>query len=164
MIRFFTIFLFFCSITVFGQDHVSINPEERAYLFHIVKKSPILDQNIGRYFEYQGELIKFPNGNLNYDSMETVIINQPDKLLIHHSEIAKSTKGIIAEAANKMAIWELNKMLLAKRIKDVDFQRYEEKYTLFENFLVEKLPLVTLDETGKKPIARRDNVRLALRV
>lgn len=158
MIRFFTIFLFFCSITVFGQDHISINPEERAYLFHIVKKSPILDQNIGRYFEYQGELIKFPNGNLNYDSMETVIINQPDKLLIHHAEIAKSTKGIIAEAANKMAIWELNKMLLAKRIKDVDFQRYEEKYTLFENFLVEKLPLVTLDETGKKPIARMDNV------
>ena len=62
-----------------AQDEV-LNPEERAYLFHIVKKSPILEENIGRYFDYQGPDIRFPNGNLNYDSVELVIINQPEVL------------------------------------------------------------------------------------
>ncbi len=150
----FTLFIGFA----YSQDHVALNPEERAYLFHIVKKSPILDQNIGRYFDYQGPLITFANSNINYDSIETVIINQPDLLVIRHQEIAKSTKGIIAEAANKMAIWELNKMLLAKRVKDIDFQRYEVKYKLFETLLMEKLPQVCLDESGTKPIGRMDNV------
>ena len=38
----------------FGQVNEGLNPEERAYLFHIVKKSPILNNNFGRYFDYQG--------------------------------------------------------------------------------------------------------------
>src|SRR5690606_3693543 len=97
-----------------AQDEV-LNPEERAYLFHIVKKSPILEENIGRYFDYQGPDIRFPNGNLNYDSVELLIINQPELLEIRHREIARSTKGVLAEAANKTAIWELNKILQSKR-------------------------------------------------
>lgn len=158
MVRLFLLFCLINSVTLFAQDQVALNPEERAYLFHIVKKSPILDQNIGRYFDYQGPEIKFPNGTINYDSVEAVIIYQPDVLVIRHQEIAKSTKGIIAEAANKMAIWELNKMLLAKRIKDVDFQKYQTKYNQFEALLLEKLPSTCLDETGTKPNFRMDNV------
>lgn len=158
MVRIITI-LFMVSIGfAYSQDHVVLNPEERAYLFHIVKKSPILDQNIGRYFDYQGPNITFANTNVNYDSIETIIINQPELLVIRHQEIAKSTKGIIAEASNKMAIWELNKMLLAKRIKDVDFQKYESNYKRFETLLMEKLPVACLDETGTQPHSRMDNV------
>lgn len=155
---FFTAFITFVSFLGSSQDHISLNPEERAYLFHIVKKSPILDQTIGRYFDYQGPEIMFANKVLNYDSIETLIITNPDILVIRHDEIAKSTKGIIAEASNKMAIWELNKMLLAKRIKDVDFQKYEQNYARFEKLLMEKLPTTTLDETGSKPNIRMDNV------
>lgn len=155
---FFATFISLISFIGSAQNHVSLNPEERAYLFHIVKKSPILDQTIGRYFDYQGPEIMFANKVLNYDSIETLIITNPDVLVIHHQEIAKSTKGIIAEASNKMAIWELNKMLLAKRIKDVDFQKYEQNYARFEKLLMEKLPSTTLDETGIKPNPRMDNV------
>ena len=158
MVRFYTLIVLFTSAFAFSQDHITLNPEERAYLFHIVKKSPILEQNIGRYFDYQGPMIKFANTNINYDSIEAIIINQPDLLVIRHQEIAKSTKGIIAEASNKMAIWELNKMLLAKRIKDVDFQKYESNYKVFEAYLMEKLPAVCLDETGAHPMQRLDNV------
>ena len=59
------------SFVTFGQVNEGLNPEERAYLFHIVKKSPILNNNFGRYFDYQGPDIRFPNQTVNYDSIGT---------------------------------------------------------------------------------------------
>jgi hypothetical protein len=117
-----------------------LTPEERAYLFHIVKKSPILNQNFGRYFDYQGPVIKFPNKTLNYDSIELLIINKPELLVIRKEEIAKSPKGLIAEAANKMAIWELNKVLLTKRTSAGDLKQYKNEFSRFEELLKEELP------------------------
>ena len=103
------------SFTSNSQVNEGLTAEERAYLFHIVKKSPILDNSLGRYFDYKGEIINLPNKQMNYDSVELIIINQPELLIIRKEEISKSSKGILAEAANKMALWELNKVLLAKR-------------------------------------------------
>lgn len=143
--------------SVFGQNQ-ALTPVERAYLFHIVKKSPILDLHIGRYFEYTGEEVKFANGNINYDSIESVIINDPEILIIRHDEIAKSPKGILAEAANKTAIWELNKMLLAKRTKDPIFDTYEHRYSRFEAILMQYLPPSVLNDSKTAPHQRMDNV------
>lgn len=136
----FSTFSLLLSLQSQAQINEDLQPEERAYLFHIVKKSPILDQNFGRYFDYQGPEIKFPNGALNYDSIELLIINQPEALIIRKAEIAKSPKGLIAEAANKMALWELNKALLAKRDDPDDLKEYQNEYAKFETFLMEKLP------------------------
>ena len=129
-----------CTSRVFAQGTVELTAEERAYLFHIVKKSPILDNSIGRYFEYKGPMIRFMNKEINYDSIEQIIINTPESLFIRTSEIGKSPKGIIAEAANKMALWELNKVLLAARQSDKDLERYQEQYNRFETLLLSKLP------------------------
>lgn len=132
-----TLFVAFFS---YEQINEGLNPEERAYLFHIVKKSPILNNNFGRYFDYQGPLIKLPNGKINYDSVELLIINNPQYLTIRKKEIAKSPKGLIAEASNKMAIWELNKVLLAKRNAPDNLKQYKNEYEKFESLLLEKLP------------------------
>lgn len=134
-----------------AQLYDGLNPEERAYLFHIVKKSPILEKNIGRYFDYQGPEIKLPNGKINYDSTELVIINNPELLIIRREEIAKSEKGLIAEAANKMALWELNKVLLAKRTSPKDLKQYENEYNQFEAYLMEDLPQNALKLKNDKP-------------
>lgn len=154
----YALVILFLPVLSYSQDQVTLNPEERAYLFHIVKKSPILDENIGRYFEYQGPDIRFANGNLNYDSVEAIIINNPDFLLIRGNEIAKSTKGILAEASNKCAIWELNKMLLAKRSKDKDFANYAHHYAVFEEMLMQDLPATAKDETGTAPHPRIETI------
>ncbi len=122
------------------QLYEGLNPEDRAYLFHIVKKSPILNNNFGRYFDYQGPEIKLNTGLLNYDSIEIVIINNPELLVIRRDEMAKSDKGLLAEAANKMAIWELNKVLLAKRNSSNDLGRYDNEFNQFENLILEDLP------------------------
>lgn len=152
------LFLFITTVQfVIGQDQ-SLSPVERAYLFHIVKKSPILNDHIGRYFEYTGEEIKFPNGNINYDSIESMIINHPEILIVRTDEIAKSTKGILAEAANKTAIWELNKMLLAKRSKDPIFDTYKSKYEVFESILMKYMPTSVLNEDHTSLHPRMENV------
>ncbi len=145
----FVTFLLTQCIT-FAQESIAITPLERAYLFHIVKKSPILDNSIGRYFEYTGPDIRFGNGKINYDSVETHIINTPEFLIILNGEIAKSSKGILAETANKVAIWDLNKMLLAKRTNDPTFDNYAIRYQQFEKKLLQELPLAGLEENGTK--------------
>lgn len=139
------IFFTFCLLllgyfTTNAQGISHLTAEEKAYLFHIVRKSPILENNIGRYFEYKGPVIRFPNKEINYDSLETIIINQPEVLFIRTSEIAKSRKGLLAEAANKMALWELNKVLLAKRLGEKELALYQTQYQVFEQLLIAYLP------------------------
>ena len=154
------IFLSFISLTCICQVNEGLTAEERAYLFHIVKKSPILDNSLGRYFDYKGEIVNLPNKELNYDSVELLIINQPEILIIRKEEIAKSSKGILAEAANKMALWELNKVLLAKRGSEKELTQYASQYADFEKYLMDKLPAVALKEKDgiSKPSPKLDNL------
>jgi hypothetical protein len=140
------LFQFFTSI--FAQENTDLTAEEKAYLFHVVRKSPILENNFGRYFEYRGPDIRFPNKEINFDSVETVIMNQPELLYIRTSEIAKSPKGLISEAANKMALWELNKVLLAKRLGEKELANYQSQYKQFEDILIGLLPIKAFKNDG----------------
>lgn len=158
---FFTLFILFqCFITAQAQGVSNLTAEEKAYLFHVVRKSPILESNIGRYFEYKGPDIRFPNKEINYDSIETIIMNQPETLFIRTSEIAKSPKGLISEAANKMALWELNKVLLAKRMGDKELAPYQSQYNLFESMLIPLLPAPAFKSDGDRmvPHPKLDNL------
>lgn len=140
MRNFYLLIVLLFSFSAKAQLNEGLTPEERAYLFHIVKKSPILNNNFGRYFDYQGPEITFPNSKVNYDSIEILIINNPEYLVIRKDEISKSPKGLIAEAANKMAVWELNKVLLAKRKNPNNLKQYQNEFNRFEELLQEKLP------------------------
>jgi hypothetical protein len=129
-----------------AQVNEGLTAEERAYLFHIVKKSPILELELGRYFDYKGPQVILGNKQPNYDSLETLIINQPELLIIRREEIAKSSKGLLAEAANKIAIWELNKLLLAKRGSDKDLIPFEFENALFDTLFMANLPTNAMKE------------------
>jgi hypothetical protein len=160
--KYFTILILFFATHFQGtaQGSEALSPEEKAYFFHIVRKSPILEQNLGRYLEYSGPDIRFYNKEINYDSIELVIMNQPEVLTIRTSEIAKSPKGLLAEAANKMALWELNKVLHAKRNGEKELEVYQTKYALFESILVRKLPQKATKLEGSEyiPHPKLDNV------
>ncbi len=140
-----TLFTFFISCISFSQGNDPLTAEEKAYFFHIVRKSPILESNLGRYLEYSGPDIRFANKQINYDSIESCIINDPTLLFIRLSEIEKAPKGLLAEAANKMALWELNKVLLAKRNGEKDLVPYQTKYDLFEANWIKYLPKSALN-------------------
>lgn len=98
--------LFWCNQHI-AQVSQALTPEIQAYLFHIVKKSPILDQNIGKAFEYNGPNILLPDGKINYDSIDRIITVNPNFLIIRSNELSKCPKGIITEACNKTAIYEM---------------------------------------------------------
>lgn len=130
------LFLFFIQ---FGNSQVAdrLSPEIRAYLFHIVRKSPILENNIGYAFEFMGPTILLPDKSINYDSTETILINSPELLVIRKEEIAKAPKGLIAEAANKTAIWILNKTLqsIQLRINESDNDVFKDYIDFFNESL-----------------------------
>jgi hypothetical protein len=132
---------------IFSQNTYEWTAEDNGYLFHMVKKSPILNANLGKYFFYNGPIVKYITGEVDYDSIENIIINQPDKLIIYKDEIAKSPKGLLAEASNKMALWKLNRILLARREKKFNTARDEKDFFRFQKLLIENLPesLVTIE-------------------
>lgn len=137
--------VFLLSLLIFeqikAQTAAKFTAQEKAYMFHAVMKSPILKSNIGQYFEYSGPKIIWRDTILNYDSIETLIINQPELLFIRSSEIAKCPPGLVAELANKMALWELNKTLMAFRENDKPEQlSFQKRMNSFNDLLVKNLP------------------------
>jgi hypothetical protein len=141
----FWIFTFHAS-----QAQQTMDSDLRAFMFHVVVKSPILKENIGKYFEYTGPMIKLSNGEINYDSIDVIIANKPDYLFIRTSEIAKCSPGIVAELANKTAIWELNKTMMAYMQGDeAELLRYQAHFEKFEALLVENLPSAFVKTTPK---------------
>jgi len=148
IMRFFFSLVF--TLSVLGiRTQNTLSGELKAYMYHVVKKSPILDSNIGRYFEYSGPDIRLPNNNINYDSIDILISNFPDYLFIRSSEIAKCSPGIVAELANKTAIWELNKTMLAYLSDDESEKlRFQNHFNKYEKLLVEYLPATQVKTTS----------------
>ncbi|MFM7682872.1 MAG: hypothetical protein ACKO7P_09010, partial [Bacteroidota bacterium] len=136
--RFHWLFILFLFVKQFGFSQADrISPEIRAYLFHIVRKSPILENNIGYAFEFMGPTILLSDKSINYDSTETILINSPEMLVIRKEEIAKAPKGLIAEAANKTAIWILNKTLqgIQLRVNETDNAVFKDYIDYFNESL-----------------------------
>ncbi len=138
--RIFLLLFFFISFASLAQNTVELTPEERAYLFHIVKKSQILDTSMGRYFDYKGPMIKYPNKSINYDSIESLMITNPSLLVIRTEEINKTEKGVVLEAANKTALWEFNRCLHFQREGGPAFDPYKAEYDKFVEVLIKYLP------------------------
>lgn len=148
-----TLLLIFISLCGSAQNSSSFSGEEKAYMYHVVMKSPILRQNIGRYFEYSGPKIYLRDTILNYDSIDVLIINEPELLFIRSSEIGKKPPGLVAELANKMAVWELNKTLLAYKQQDEnEMIQYKTKFEEFEKLLLEYLPSSMLERNNLNQI------------
>lgn len=132
-----------------SQEDQFLTPQNKAYIYHTVRKSPILEDNIGRYIRYTGKEILLPNGEVNYDSTEQVIINEPSLLRIYSSEIRKAPKGILAELSNKVALWELNKVLKAQRAGELEKEGLGKDYETFEMYLIKELPENALKDRGE---------------
>ncbi|MBI1836642.1 MAG: hypothetical protein HYR91_05190 [Flavobacteriia bacterium] len=153
-------FILLFPVFIYSQSKKDLTSEERAYLYHTVKNSPILNKHIGQYFEYLGPEILFPNKEINYDSLGTYLSLYPDSLIIHNSELAKAPKGLVTEALNKISLWKLNRILMAKRGTETELEPFKEAYEEFAAILVENLPPIATKEISGKlmPHPKLDNV------
>jgi hypothetical protein len=140
--------VFISSNFAWSQNNFFLTPIEKAYFFHTVRKSPILDRAFGEYVNYTGPEVLLPNGEVNYDSIEYLIINDPSLVNIYTSEISKVPKGLLAEAANKQAIWELNKTLNAYRNNTLEKEGLEDRFDHFYAILTDHLPALALEKEG----------------
>jgi hypothetical protein len=141
--------LFILTLPFWALNQTELTNEERVYLFHTVKKSPILNEKIGLFFDYLGPEIRISADELNYDSIEQVILAQPELLVIRTDEIKKSEKGLVVEASNKLALWELNRMVLAKSGDSSGFIPFQGKYRFFEGLFLDSLPEVAIERNTK---------------
>ncbi len=134
----FCVFSLLSHVNYFSaQTPITLQSEVKAYLFHVVRKSPILEKNLGYAFEYSGPKVYLRDKSVNYDSLEHLIINQPELLYIRTEEIAKAPKGLLLELTNKTAVWMLNKALndIQNGIYDYNQDLYNDYITQFNKFL-----------------------------
>lgn len=156
--------LFLSSIlmfTVTAQEGNILTPTEKAYLFHTVRKSPILQHSLGRYLSYLGKKPTFPNGQLNYDSIEYRITNNPELLKIYYYDIRRSPKGILSELTNKMALWELNQTLQSRRDNTLLKKGLSSKFEAFKKILISHLPQEALHEKNGAVELRKRIINLS---
>lgn len=137
---FFSVVFFLLLFPIFGISQVNPNlsPETRAYLFHIVRKSPILENNIGQAFEYKGPMVYLKDSSINYDSLDRILINNPEFLTIQRSVIEKCPKGVLLEASNKTAIYEMCSQIKAYSLGDA--MRNQSMVSSFFKCFVDTLP------------------------
>lgn len=144
MKHFLLVSLFFQSFGLFAQMEYQLTPEEKAYFYHVVRKSPIIENEIGSYVQYIGTPVRFMNKELDHDSIERMILADPSLLVFHNSELMKSSRGIITEVCNKVALLELNQMIAAKGKNEADLLPFKGQFEYFESLLIEKLPVSAL--------------------
>ena len=132
--RLFTIL--FLLFNVFAQAQTTfLTSEERAYFFHIVRKNHVIDNIIGQELEYSGDTVYLNTGDIDYDSLEQLIILEPTNLKIDFEDIKLAPQSILAEAASKMAIWKFINIL-----EDPGANSHRKHYDAFMKSLHSSLP------------------------
>ncbi|MBS2101010.1 hypothetical protein [Carboxylicivirga linearis] len=100
----------------FSINAQSFTAQQKAYLYHIVQKTPVLNRNLQSCFIFDKEPFRQTSkykSYIDYNAIEYYQINNPDSLLIKWKNISKAAPGLIAEASTLLAIYELNEQLKA---------------------------------------------------
>lgn len=117
------------ALTGFAQNEQFLTNQEKAYMYHIVMKSPALNRNMEYIFDYSGP--KNDKDSLDYVFIEEQILKEPTYLSIDFEEFKSQSSGVIAELAVKMALWTLYKELKI----GVNTKLKEDYPVIFQDFL-----------------------------
>jgi uncharacterized coiled-coil protein SlyX len=111
--RFSLIIVFLISLNnLLAQQKLST--EQEAWLFRIVTKTPVLNQNWQNYFEFDTKPFvreSMIRSWVDYDAIYKYQLYNPQSLTIFYDSIQSSSNGLISEAAIKLTLWELNEEL-----------------------------------------------------
>lgn len=126
---FLFILLFFFSFKTKAQTDAFLTNQEKAYMYHIVMKSPTLNRNMGYIFNYSGTYNeKEPN---DYLFVENEIIKEPHILSIDLAEFKNLSSGVVGELSVKMALWTLYNELKT----GVNTKNEEDYPIIFKDFI-----------------------------
>ena len=152
-----TFLFFFILLNSFGQS-VMLTPEENGRMYHIVKKSKVLDRSLSQYFEYKGPKIQFKyfregenDSLIDYDSIVNTIILEPSLLKIDYYGLSHASTGLLAELSSKMALYELYEDLKTRNIEKVEGTS-NRSFEYFMDTLILKLPNGTIRKKNGKNV------------
>ncbi len=100
----------------------------------MVKKNHVLDRNLGEFFKYDGEWVTV-SGQVDFDSLEQIVIAEPTLLDIDFEGIKRAPESILAETASKMGLWKLVQIL-----DHPTESSHETDYKLLVDYLNKELP------------------------
>lgn len=84
-------------------------PKEKAYLYHAVQYSPIIENELHYFFHYEDDSLPMINDTLpDYDSIAYNIIKDPTKMQWEHQFMPGQENGLLLELAHKLAVRNLN--------------------------------------------------------
>ena len=123
-----------------------LTAEENGRIYHIVKKSKVLDRNLKEYFEYKGPIIYFKfdkdgtkDSIIDYDSIVNLISLEPSILKIDHYALSHASTGLLAELSSKMALYALYSELKSRNEPYIEGTS-DKAYQYFIDTLTIKLP------------------------
>lgn len=136
--RIFLLFLILAiSPLIKAQDFSAVSKPELVYLFHTVHKSPILQEEMGSYFVFDGEYTSYES---ELDSMESNALKDIHLIRFYKQDISRVSRGLLIELFNKTAVWDFNSMMEHVGNKMQDSASYKTKYKFFVNKLEQSLP------------------------
>ena len=133
----------------------NFSPEQRAWFYRVVKKTSCLKRNWNNFVIYRDDLsernqVPYYNDEdiqshdvCLWDSIEQNIIQYPELLEINWDAIRKSSPGLIADAAVKLALWELYSKIKLGYAQSPPFTGDAEIKVLYEEML-EAMPEKTI--------------------
>jgi hypothetical protein len=144
MVRYLIILLLTLTIRpAVAGDGSFLSAEERAYLFHVVRRSATLDRNIGHLFVYRGDTPRIKT-SIDYDSIERIITLEPSTLEINLKELSRMPPGILSEAAMILSLWKLNKAMKPPG----KGEEPGRELVFVQNYVLERAPPTALKKKG----------------
>jgi len=137
-------------IFFFSIHAQSFTAEQKAYLYRIIQKTPILNRNLQTCFVFDKESFRRTSqfrSYIDYNAIEYYQINNPDSLLINWKQITEAAPGLIAEASTLLALYELNEQL--KNIVNTR-NKSDSLYLTLKKGLQNKLPTKLKDKKKDK--------------
>ncbi len=121
--------LLFCHIC----HSQKLSHKQERWLYRIVCKTPVLKNNWATYFSFdQTPFTKDNYGtiHIDYDAIEYYQKHNPGSLQIDYTSIQKTSESLMAEAAIKLTLWELNGAL-----KQCIYQHQDCNDSLYRTFV-----------------------------
>jgi hypothetical protein len=117
-----------------------LTPEEKAFLYHVIMKSPVLERNISDLVHFKGDSLVYGE-KVDYDLIEEQIIYEPSLLEINIQGFTDVSPGLLSELTTKMALYALH-LELKKRNEDTPEGYSDRIFKHFMGKLAEEMPSV----------------------
>jgi len=115
-----------------------LTPEEKAFLYHVIMKSPVLKRNLSDLVHFKGDSIIYKN-KVIYDDIEEQIIYEPSLLELNIQGFGNVSPGLLSELATKMALYALQNEL-SQSIPKTNTLHTDRIFKLFMDKLLQSLP------------------------